>query len=183
MALHHLPAAYWQVVVAGSVLTLARFSEAFLVLRAQQGGLALPLVPLVLIWMNVVYAAGAYPFGMLADKMSHRTLLILGIVPLIVADLLLAQSGALPWVGAGLLFWGLHMAATQGLLSAMVADTAPTELRGTAFGLFNLGSGLAMLAASVLAGVLWDRFGAAATFHAGAAFAGIALLLLMIYRK
>ncbi|GAB3540279.1 MFS transporter [Noviherbaspirillum agri] len=179
-ALKLLPSAYWWVVGIGAVLTLARFSEAFLVLRAQQGGLALALVPLVLVTMNIVYAVCAYPLGKLADSMRHRILLIAGIVPLVIADLILAHSGALPWVGAGLVFWGLHMAATQGLLAAMVADTAPPQLRGTAFGLFNLASGLAMLVASVLAGALWDQLGAAATFHAGAVFASLALLLLLI---
>ncbi len=181
-ALKQMPPAYWWVVAAGAVLTLARFSEAFLVLRAQQGGLALALVPLVLVLMNIIYAACAYPLGRLADRMNHRTLLMAGIVPLIVADLLLAHSGQLAWVGAGVVFWGLHMAATQGLLAAMVADTAPAALRGTAFGLFNLGSGVAMLAASVVAGLLWDRFGAAATFEVGALFALLALLLLMLRR-
>lgn len=179
-ALRLLPTAYWWVVAAGAVLTLARFSEAFLVLRAQQGGLALALVPLVMVLMNVVYAVCAYPLGKLADKMDHRTLLAAGIVPLLIADLLLAYSGSLPWVAAGLVFWGLHMAATQGLLAAMVADTAPPELRGTAFGLFNLGSGAAMLVASVVAGMLWDGFGAQATFHAGAIFALLALGLLIL---
>lgn len=181
-ALKQLPPAYWWVVGAGAVLTLARFSEAFLVLRAQQGGLALALVPLVLVLMNIVYAVCAYPLGKLADKMDHRKLLMAGIVPLIAADLVLAYSDALPWVGAGLALWGLHMAATQGLLAAMVADTAPPQLRGTAFGLFNLASGLAMLVASVLAGALWDRFGAASTFHAGALFALVALGLLLLRR-
>jgi MFS family permease len=179
-ALKLLPTAYWWVVGVGAMLTLARFSEAFLVLRAQQGGLGLALAPLVLVVMNIVYAGCAYPMGKLADRMSHRTLLTAGIVPLIIADLLLAHSGALPWVGAGLVFWGLHMAATQGLLAAMVADTAPAQLRGTAFGLFNFASGIAMLAASVVAGVLWDSFGAAATFLTGAVFAVMALGLLML---
>lgn len=177
-ALLRLPAAYWWVTAAGAALTLARFSEAFLVLRAQQGGLALFLVPMVLVLMNVVYAVCAYPFGILADRMPHRLLLMLGILPLIGADLLLAHSDALPWVTAGLVLWGVHMAATQGLMATMVADTAPASLRGTAFGIFNLASGIAMLVASVLAGVLWDRIGPAATFHAGAAFASAALLLL-----
>lgn len=181
-ALRLLPAAYWWVVAAGAVLTLARFSEAFLVLRAQQGGLALALVPLVMVLMNIVYAIGAYPFGKLADTMDHRLLLMIGIVPLVIADLLLAHSGKTGWVAAGLVFWGVHMAATQGLLAAMVADTAPQELRGTAFGLFNLGSGVAMLIASVVAGILWDRFGAEATFHAGAVFAVLALALLALRR-
>lgn len=177
-ALRQLSPAYWRVVTAGAALTLARFSEAFLVLRAQQGGLALALIPLVLIIMNVVYAAGAYPLGILADKMRHRTLLALGILPLIAADLLLAHSGQLPWLIAGLVCWGIHMAATQGLLAAMVADTAPENLRGTAYGFFNLASGVAMLIASTVAGILWDGMGPAATFYAGAIFAGLALLLL-----
>lgn len=179
-ALKSLPSAYWWVVVAGAMLTLARFSEAFLVLRAQQSGLQLALVPLVMVLMNIVYALGAYPLGILADNMRHRSLLMLGIAPLIIADLLLAHDRSLGWIVAGVTFWGLHMAATQGLLAAMVADTAPAELRGTAFGLFNLASGLAMLFASVVAGLLWDRFGAATTFQAGAAFAAAALLLLVL---
>jgi MFS family permease len=179
-ALGKLPRAYWWVVAVGATLTLARFSEAFLVLRAQQGGLALALIPLVLVLMNTVYAACAYPLGALADRMRHRTLLALGIVPLMAADALLAHSAQLGWVAVGLVCWGVHMAATQGLLAAMVADTAPVDLRGTAFGLFNLGSGIAMLLASVVAGVLWDRLGAAATFYAGAGFAALALLLLFV---
>ena len=177
-AMARMPAAYWWVVGAGAVLTLARFSEAFLVLRAQQAGLALALAPLVMVLMNIVYSVLAYPFGKLADRMSHRALLAAGIVPLIAADLMLAQGGHLGWLWGGLVCWGIHMAATQGLLAAMVADTAPPDLRGTAFGLFNLASGVAMLAASVVAGVLWDRFGPAATFLAGAGFAFFALLLL-----
>lgn len=181
-ALGKLPTAYWWVVAAGAALTLARFSEAFLVLRAQQGGLALALAPLVMVVMNVIYAVGAYPLGKLADAVDHRLLLMAGIVPLVIADLLLAHSGELAWVASGVVFWGLHMAATQGLLAAMVADTAPPDLRGTAFGLFNLGSGVAMLVASVVAGMLWDRFGAAATFHAGAVFAVLALVLLAFRR-
>lgn len=177
-SLAHMPRAYWWVVGAGAVLTLARFSEAFLVLRAQQAGVALALTPMVMVLMNVVYSLLAYPLGKLADSMSHRMLLAAGIVPLIVADLLLAHSGHQGWMWAGLVCWGTHMAATQGLLAAMVADTAPEDLRGTAFGLFNLASGIAMLAASVVAGVLWDRFGSSVTFLAGAAFAALALLLL-----
>lgn len=178
-ALARMPRRYWWVVTAGAVLTLARFSEAFLVLRAQQGGLGLAFVPLVLITMNIAYSVAAYPFGKLADRLPHRQLLMMGIVLLIAADLVLAQGSSLPWIGAGLILWGLHMAATQGLLAAMVADTAPAELRGTAYGLFNLASGVAMLAASVAAGLLWDTFGAQATFHAGALFAALAFLLLL----
>lgn len=181
-ALATLSRDYWWVVAVGAALTLARFSEAFLVLRAQQGGLALALIPLVLVVMNLVYALCAYPLGMLADKMRHRTLLAFGILPLIAADVILAHSGQPLWLAAGLILWGVHMAATQGLLAAMVAATAPDDLRGTAFGLFNLASGIAMLIASALAGVLWDRLGASATFYAGAIFSSLSLLLLLLRR-
>lgn len=173
-----LPPAYWWVVGIGALFTLARFSEAFLVLRAQEGGLAVAWAPLVLIAMNVVFSAGAYPFGRLADTMSHRKLLALGLAVLIAADVALALSnrGALLW--AGIALWGLHMALTQGLLATMVADTAPAALRGTAFGVFSLACGAAMLVASALAGLLWDRLGGASTFVAGAAIAAAALAAL-----
>lgn len=168
--------AYWWVVGIGSVFTLARFSEAFLVLRAQQGGIPIALTPLIMVAMNVIYAASAYPFGRLSDSMSHRKLLVLGLVVLIGADLVLAARDHWETVLVGVGLWGLHMGMTQGLLATMVADTAPADLRGTAFGLFNLAGGLAMLIASVLAGILWDRLGASFTFYAGAAFAGVAIL-------
>ncbi|MBC8027932.1 MAG: MFS transporter [Steroidobacteraceae bacterium] len=174
--LRRLGKQYWWVVTVGAVFSLARFSEAFLLLRAQQGGMALSLVPLVLVAMNIAYSAFAYPFGKLADRMSHRALLAAGLVLLIAADLVLASSASWPAVIAGVLLWGLHMAATQGLLATMVAATAPADLRGTAFGFFNVMSGGALLIASVLAGLLWDLYGAVATFLAGAAFAALTLL-------
>ncbi|MEW5707500.1 MFS transporter [Pelomicrobium sp.] len=179
-SLRRLSAAYWWVVAIGAVFTLARFSEAFLILRAQQGGLPVALAPLVLIGMNVVYAASAYPFGRLSDRMSHTRLLVLGLSILIGADLSLAYSHHWGWVGTGIALWGLHMGITQGLLATMVADAAPAELRGTAYGFFNLMSGLAMLLASALAGLLWDRFGASFTFIAGAAFSALALTILLV---
>lgn len=160
----------------GAVFTLARFSEAFLVLRAEQSGIAVALVPLVMVAMNVVYAASAYPFGKLSDRMSHKKLLAWGLVVLIAADLVLAMADHWTTVLAGVALWGVHMGMTQGLLATMVADTAPADLRGTAFGFFNLVSGLAMLIASVVAGLLWDQLGASFTFYAGAAFCGVALL-------
>jgi len=169
---------YWWVVGIGAVFTLARFSEAFLVLRVQQGGLSLAWVPLVLIVMNAIYALGAYPLGKLADSVKHHTLLAWGLGLLIAADMLLAWSDRGPIVWAGIVLWGLHMAMTQGLLATMVADVAPADLRGTAFGMFNLVSGLAMLLASVLAGLLWDQLGARFTFAVGAGFSLLALLLL-----
>lgn len=177
--LRRLSGAYWWVVGVGAVFTLARFSEAFLVLRAQQGGIAVALVPLVMVAMNAVYAASAYPFGTLSDRVSHKKLLGWGLVVLIAADLVLAMDDHWTTVLAGVALWGVHMGMTQGLLATMVADTAPADLRGTAFGFFNLVSGLAMLIASVLAGLLWDRLGASFTFYAGAAFCGVALLGLL----
>lgn len=170
-----LGASYWWVVGIGAIFTLARFSEAFLVLRAQQGGIPLALVPLVMVAMNVIYALSAYPFGRLSDRMDHRTLLMLGLAVLIVADLVLASSSHWGVVLAGVALWGLHMGITQGLLAAMVAHAAPADLRGTAYGFFNLVSGIAMLLASVLAGLLWDRLGASFTFFAGAGFCVAAL--------
>lgn len=173
-----LTQAYWRVVVFGAVFTLARFSEAFLLLRAQQAGIAVALVPLVMVAMNLVYAGSAYPFGKLSDRLAATTLLIVGLIVLMAADLVLAVAS--DWrillVGVGL--WGLHMGITQGLLAKLVADTAPAHLRGTAFGLFNLVCGVAMLLASLVAGLLWDRHGAPTTFIAGASFAAMAALLL-----
>ena len=176
--LARLPAAYWQVVGIGAVFTLARFSEAFLVLRAQQSGIPLALVPLVMVAMNLVYALSAYPWGRLSDRVSHKSLLIGGLALLIVADLILASSAHWAVVLAGVAVWGVHMGMTQGLLAVMVADTAPADLRGTAYGFFNLVSGVALLIASLVAGLLWDRLGAPATFLTGALFSAAALALL-----
>jgi len=177
--LRRLGTAYWWVVGIGAVFTLARFSEAFLVLRAAQGGIPVALVPLVMVAMNVIYAASAYPFGKLSDGMSHIRLLAIGLAVLIAADLVLASNDHWTTVLLGVGLWGVHMGITQGLLARMVADATPADLRGTAYGFFNLMSGLAMLIASVLAGLLWDRLGAASTFYAGVVFCVIALLGLM----
>jgi len=176
--LRRLKSGYWWVVGLGALFTLARFSEAFLVLRAEQGGVAIALVPLVMVAMNLVYAGAAYPFGKLSDRLSHTRLLALGLVVLIAADFVLAADQHWSVVLGGVLLWGLHLGITQGLLARMVADTAPAELRGTAFGVFNLVSGMAMLLASVVAGVLWTQLGAAYTFYAGAAFCVLTLLVL-----
>jgi MFS family permease len=177
--LKQLSATYWWVVVIGAIFTLARFSEAFLLLRAQQGGLPVAWIPLVLVAMNLVYALTAYPFGKLSDRMSHRTMLAMGLIVLIAADLVFAFGNSWRTVFIGVALWGLHLGVTQGLLTTMVADCAPAALRGTAFGFFNLFSGLAMLVASALAGLLWDRMGAAATFYAGAFFCAFALAAVM----
>jgi MFS family permease len=154
---------------------MARFSEAFLILRAGSVGVGPAWVPLVLVTMNVAYALSAYPAGVTADRMSRRALLALGLGVLIAADLLLAAATTPLVVFGGVALWGLHMGLTQGLLATLVAATAPDDMRGTAFGLFNLATGAVLLPASVLAGVLWSRLGPAATFLAGAGFTAIAL--------
>jgi MFS family permease len=185
-SLSGMGAGFWIVVAAGAVLTLARFSEAFLILRAKDAGLALAWIPLVLVLMNVVYAATAYPAGALSDRLDSRWLLAAGFVALIIADLILAFAGGIAAVMVGVALWGLHMGLTQGLLAALVADSAPAERRATAFGLFNLASGVALLAASLIAGLLWQQFGPSATFLAGAAFTSfglVATVLLLRWRR
>ncbi len=172
--LKRLGTSYWWVVAIGAVFTLARFSEAFLVLRAAQGGIPVALVPLVMVAMNVIYAASAYPFGKLSDSMGHTRLLALGLAVLIAADLVLATDDHWTSVLVGVALWGVHMGITQGLFARMVADVTPADVRGTAYGFFNLVGGLAMLVASVVAGLLWDRLGASFTFYAGAAFCALA---------
>ena len=167
---------YWGVLAIAATFTLARFSEAFLILRAESNGLRLMLVPLVLVVMNLAYALAAFPVGIVSDHTGRVSLMTIGLGFLIAADLLLAFSDGLAGVFAGIVLWGIHMGFTQGLLSALVADTAPADLRGTAFGLFNLVSGLALLLASVLAGLLWDSFGPQFTFLAGGLFAAVTLI-------
>jgi len=177
-----LDADYWWTVGVGAVFTLARFSEAFLVLRAYEVGVPLALVPLVMVVMNLVYASVAYPVGQLSDRVSHRSLLVAGLLTLVASDLVLGTVGSRVGLITGVSLWGLHMGITQGLLATMVADVAPAELRGTAFGLFNLVSGVAMLAASVVAGSLWDALGSSMTFYAGAGFSVLALGVLACRR-
>lgn len=181
--LGRLSANYWWVVAIATVFTLARFSEAFLILRAQSIGLSLALTPIVLVIMSLVYSLSAYPIGILSDRMDRVTILILGLLLLILADLVLAFASSIPVVALGAALWGLHMGFTQGLLSTLIAETAPAELRGTAFGMFNLVTGVALLAASIIAGALWDAAGPQGTFLAGAAFALLTVLGLLPVRS
>ncbi len=171
---HRLPRSFVIVVTIAGVLTLARFSEAFLVLRAQNIGLSNAMAPLVMVVMSLVYAVASYPAGAAADRGQGPNLLSLGLMTLVAADLMLAQADGPGMVLAGAALWGLHMGLTQGLLSALVAASAPADMRGTAFGVFNLVCGVALLLASGLAGWLWDAFGPRFTFYAGATFTLIA---------
>lgn len=171
-----LGSAYWRVLGVGVVFTLAKFSEAFLLLRAEDIGLAPNLVPLMLVILSLVYALGAYPVGALSDRIGRHSLLLMGLGILILADLVLAFAHNIYWVSLGAALWGLHLAFTQGLFSALIADTAPAEVRGTAYGIFGLVTGVAVFIASVFAGWLWDQYGAFATFIAGAVFSALALL-------
>jgi len=182
-ALRHLDRAFWVVVALAAVFTLARFSEAFLLLRAQSVGLALALVPAVMVLMNVVYAVAAWPAGALSDSLGRYGMLAAGLAVLVLADLILAYGTSVAAIGIGVALWGLHMGLTQGLFAALIADTAPEHLRGTAFGVFHLVTGLAMLAASVIAGLLWDAAGPQATFLAGAVITAVALCALPLVRR
>lgn len=175
-----LTAPFWVVVGIAAIFTLGRFSEAFLILKAQNVGMPIAVVPIIMVVMNVVYAVVSYPAGVLSDRIGRNGIIFVGIAMLVVADLILAFGTTVPLVLLGVVFWGLHMGLTQGLLATLVADTAPADLRGTAFGMFNLASGIALLAASVIAGGLWDAYGPRMTFLAGAAFTAIALFGLLI---
>jgi MFS family permease len=181
--LHDFSAGYWWVVIIGGVFTLARFSEAFLVLRAQQTGLSVTWIPLVMVVMAIFYAFSAYPAGWLSDRMSRTKLLSVGMGLLVLADLVLAQFGSVITMMLGVALWGLHMGFSQGILASLVADNAPGQLKGTAFGIFNLVSGVCMLIASVLAGGLWQSIGSASTFLMGALLAATALLLLLLKKQ
>lgn len=181
--LHDFSSGYWWVVIIGGVFTLARFSEAFLVLRAQQTGLSVTWVPLVMVIMALFYALSAYPAGWLSDRISRTKLLCVGMGLLVLADLVLAQSSSVLTMMLGVALWGLHMGFSQGILASLVADKSPRELKGTAFGIFNLVSGVCMLMASVLAGALWQSIGSNSTFLMGAAIAFTALLLLLLKKQ
>ncbi len=174
--LGQIGAAYWWLVIVGAVLALARFSEAFLVLRAENVGLSMALVPVVFVVMNVVYAVSAYPAGSLSDRMDRRIILAVGFVVLIAADVVLALATGIWPVMVGVVLWGLHMGLTQGLLAAMVVDTTPPKIRGTAFGIFNLVTGLALLGGNLVAGLLWDHYGPSSTFFVGAGITAVALV-------
>jgi MFS family permease len=181
--LARLGRSFWALTGIGVVFTLARFSEAFLILRAHELALPVALAPAVLVAMNIVYAVGAYPAGIVADRLSPSRLLLAGVGCLIAADFLLAFASGLTTAFAGILLWGLHMALTQGLFAKLVADRAPADLRGSAFGAFNLATGLALLIASLGAGLIWDRYGSSATFLGGAGFAALSALLLIAWTQ
>jgi MFS family permease len=181
--IRHAGKDYWQLVAVASVLTLARFSEAFLVLKAQATGLQMAFVPMVMVVMSLTYAFSAYPAGKLSDRLDRYNVLVIGIIFLIVADVLLGLADNLWMLAIGVALWGLHMGFTQGLLAAMVTDSAPQELRGTAYGVYNVVCGVSMLIASVLAGMIWDRFSSSIMFFTGAAFTSISLLGLLLLRR
>jgi MFS family permease len=174
--------AFWIVLGIGVALSAARMTEGFLVLKAQNGGLPVPLIPFVMMLMSFVYVVAVYPAGVISDSFGTKGLLLSGAIALLVADVLLAQNAGTWVMLVGIAIWGLHMGLTQGLLSRLVADAAPAELRGTCFGYFNLACGMATLASGVVAGLIWDRSGAAPTFYFGAAMAAVTALGLLLYR-
>lgn len=176
-----LPQSYWTIVSIGGLFTLARFSEAFLLLRAQQLNVSMALIPLIMVAMNAVYALTAYPFGKLSDRVSPYTLLQYGLLVLIAADLCFASTHSVIGLVCGIVLWGVHMGMTQGLLSSLISQFAPTDLRGTAFGMFNLVCGICLLLASFIAGALWETLGAQATFWAGVLLATLSLIALGVF--
>jgi MFS family permease len=178
-----LPSRYWWIVAVGSILTLARFSEAFLILRAQDVGLALAWIPAVLVIMSLFYSLAAYPAGLLSDRVDRQHVLIVGTLFLVAADLVLAWLPTIGGLALGTSLWGLHMGFSQGLLTALIADEAPAQLRGTAYGIFNLLCGVMMLLASALAGYLWESFSPETTFLAGAGVGAVALIGLFAVRR
>ncbi|MDR3467749.1 MAG: MFS transporter [Xanthobacteraceae bacterium] len=181
--LRRLGAAYWRLIAIAALFSLARFSEAFLLLRASALGLPVALTPVALVIMNVAYAASAYPLGAMSDRIDRSVILSAGLIVLAAADLVIALTNGWTGLAAGIVLWGLHLGCTQGLLSAMVADVAPEQLRGSAFGVFHLVTGAALLGASFLAGLIWDRAGPTATFSTGAMLAGLALVVLLASRR
>lgn len=181
--LKNIGSRYWSVVLVASIFSAARFSEAFLILRAQQAGLELYLIPLIMVAMNLVYAFSAYPAGSLSDRIDRRIVLAIGLAILIIADVIFATANSLLLVFVAVMLWGLHLGLTQGLFAAMIADLAPPGLRGSAFGIFNLLTGLAILLGNLLAGLLWDQFNYSATFMVGAAIATLALISLLLLQK
>lgn len=180
LKLKQFSAHYWWVIIIGALFTLARFSEAFLVLRAQQTGLSLTWIPLVMVVMSLTYALSAYPAGWLSDRVNKKWLLGVSLILLICGDLVLAHASSTPLLLLGVAFWGLHMGFSQGILATLVAETTPPQLKGTAFGLFNFVCGIFMLLASLIAGWLWEIYGAAFTFYCGAGFAFQAMMLLIV---
>jgi MFS family permease len=176
--IRQLPRAFWLTCAMAAMFMMARFSEAFLIVKASDVGLSTAYIPLVLTVMSLAYALTSYPVGILSDRLGRRSFLIIGLLLLIAADIVLAQSSSISAMFAGVALWGLHMGFTQGILSTLVADAAPADLRGTAFGVFNFLSGIAAFAASVLAGWLWSASGSAATFHTGAAFSAATIVLI-----
>jgi MFS family permease len=178
-----LGSGYWLVVLVGALLGLARFSDAFLILRAFDIGIPMSFVPLIMVLMNVVYAATAYPFGKLSDRIGHSKILMFGMVILFSADICLAVGTHLTSVLSGVALWGLHMGLTQGILSSLVAAAAPVDLRGTAYGVYNFVLGIALLVASALAGFIWDVWGPAYTFYTSAVACLASLILFNFLMK
>lgn len=174
---------FWLVSLMAALFMMARFSEAFLIIKASDTGLATSYIPLVLTVMSLAYALTSYPVGILSDSMGRRGFLVVGLVLLIAADIVLGFTSSITAMFAGIILWGLHMGFTQGILSTLVADAAPADLRGTAFGAFSFVSGVVALAASVLAGWLWSALGSSATFYAGACFAALTILMLVFIRN
>jgi MFS family permease len=175
-----LPAAFWWVIAIAGLLSLARFSQAFLVLKAFEVGVDAAFVPMVLVVMHLVFSVAAYPFGILADHLDRRLQLGIGTVILVSADVVLASASTIWMTALGAALWGLQLGVTQGLLGATIADVAPDRLRGTAFGVYDVAIGVGTFVASAGAGVLWMAGGSSIAFSVSACVATAAALMLVI---
>ena len=175
-----LPAVFWWVVAIASLLSLARFSQAFLVLKAHDIGVDAAFVPMVLVVMYLVFSVAAYPFGVLADHLDRRLQLGIGTVILVGADVVLANASTVWLTMLGAALWGLQLGVTQGLLGATIADVAPDRLRGTAFGIYDVAIGVGTFIASAGAGALWMAGGPSIAFSFSACVATAAALMLLL---
>jgi MFS family permease len=164
----------------GFLFALARFSEAFLILKGIDTGLSEAMSPITLAIFNLAYVGLAYPAGAMSDRISPKKLLMSGMAVLVAGDLVLARSGSFAGLVVGTALWGAHMALTQGIFSRMIADSAPEKLRATSFGAFWFVTGIATLLASLGAGWLWDREGSSAVFATSAGVAAMALVMLSL---
>lgn len=174
--------AFRQLVILGTLFSLARFSNAFIVLKAADIGIDQAWIPMIIVLMHIAFSLSSYPFGMLADRLNPMRLLALGMVLLALSDLLFAFAANTAVLILGVVLFGMHLGATQGIFSAIVSEVAVSHLRATAFGVFNFFSGIALLVSGLVAGGLWELFGAQYCFAGGVVFAVLTLVLIQRFR-
>lgn len=176
----YLPKSFWSLLIVAFVLMLARFSEAFINIRAHDVGWPVHFLPLLIVGMDLVHAGIAYPIGRMANRNNLNTLLLRGILVLVVTNVVFITTQSVVGVAIASMLAGLHVGMTQGILSTLVAESTPAELRGTAFAIYYFSAGIAVLIGNTLAGKLSDLLGTTGCFVGGLAFTVLASLLLFI---